>query len=60
MIGQNKWEGAITKTWKKNLKFEDLSYPVVSYMFKVSNKSTITRCEICSKLTMNTPERRHR
>ena len=28
------------------------------YMFKVSNRITRTRCEICSKLTIKTPERR--
>ena len=28
-------------------------------MFKVNNKNTKTRCEICSKLTIKTPERRH-
>ena len=28
-------------------------------MFKVNNKNTRTSCEICSKLTMKTPERRH-
>ena len=27
-------------------------------MFEVSNRSTKTRCEICSKLTIKTPERR--
>ena len=27
-------------------------------MFKVSNRNSITRCEICSKLTIKTPERR--
>ena len=27
-------------------------------MFKVNNKNTRTRCEICSKLTIKTPERR--
>ena len=27
-------------------------------MFKVSNRNTRTRFEICSKLTINTPERR--
>ena len=26
-------------------------------MFKVNNRNTITRCEICSKLTIKTPER---
>ena len=33
--------------------------PVGNYMFKVDNRNTRTRCEICSKLTMKTQERRH-
>ena len=32
--------------------------PPVIYLRKVSNRNTKTRCEICSKLTINTPERR--
>ena len=28
-------------------------------MFKVNNRNDRTRCEICSKLTIKTPERRH-
>ena len=28
-------------------------------MFKVNNKISRTRCEICPKLTIKTPERRH-
>ena len=28
-------------------------------MFKVNNRNTRTRCEICSKLTIKTPERRY-
>ena len=28
------------------------------YMFKVNNRNTRTRCEICLKLTIKTPERR--
>ena len=32
--------------------------PAGNYLFKVDNKSTRTRCEICSKLTIKTPERR--
>ena len=28
-------------------------------MFKVNDRNTRTRCEICSKLTIKTPERRH-
>ena len=34
-------------------------YPAGNYMFKVNNRSTRTRCEICSKLIIKTPERRH-
>ena len=29
-----------------------------NYMFKVKNRNTRTGCEICSKLTIKTPERR--
>ena len=28
-------------------------------MFKVNNRNTRTMCEICSKLTIKTPEQRH-
>ena len=30
--------------------------PTGNYISKVNNKSTRTRCEICSKLTIKTPE----
>ena len=30
--------------------------PVGNYTFKVNNRNTRTRCEICSKLTIKTPE----
>ena len=30
--------------------------PASNYMFKVNNKDTRTRCEICSKLTIKTPK----
>ena len=33
--------------------------PVDKYMFKVSNRNTRKRCEIYSKLTVMTSERRH-
>ena len=36
-----------------------LHFPAGNYMFKVNNRNTRTRCEICSKLTIKTPERRH-
>ena len=32
--------------------------PAGNYMFKVNNRNTRTRCEICSKLAIKTPERR--
>ena len=33
--------------------------PAGNYLLKFNNKNTRTRCEICSKLTIKTPERRH-
>ena len=33
--------------------------PDGNYMFKVNNKNIRTRCEICSKLTIKAPKRRH-
>ena len=33
--------------------------PASNYMFKVNNRNTRTRCEICSKLTLKKVERRH-
>ena len=32
--------------------------PAGNYVFKVDNRNTRTRCEICSKLTIKTPEQR--
>ena len=32
---------------------------VGNYMLKINNRNTRKRCEICSKLTIKTPERRH-
>ena len=37
---------------------KDIVYPAGIYLLKVNNRNTRTRCEICSKLTINTPERR--
>ena len=34
-------------------------YATGIYQSKVNNRNTRTRCEICSKLTIKTPERRH-
>ena len=33
--------------------------PVGIHLIKVNNRNTRTRCEICSKLTIKTPERHH-
>ena len=33
-------------------------FPAGNYMFKANSKNTRTRFEICSKLTIKTPERR--
>ena len=30
-------------------------FPAGNYMFKVNNRNTRTRCEICSKLTIKIP-----
>ena len=43
--------------YRKRLK--NTSIPGGIYLLKVSNRNTTTRCEICSKLTIKTPERRH-
>ena len=39
--------------------FSQYTIPAGIYLLKVNNRNTRTRCEICSKLTINTPERRH-
>ena len=36
---------------------ETCHIPAVNYMFKVNNKNTRTKCEICSKLTIDTSRR---
>ena len=35
------------------------NYPAGIYLLKVYNRNTQTRCEVCSKLTIKIPERRH-
>ena len=36
-----------------------ITFPVGNYMLKVNNRNTRERCEICSKLTIKTPEGSH-
>ena len=44
---------------RRSLTFNNFNtFQVGINMFKVKNKNTGTRCEICSKLTIKTPERR--
>ena len=49
------------KTTNKNLvsASQSLLNTAGNYMFKVNNRNTRTRCEICSKLTLKIPEQRH-
>ena len=44
--------------WKHELG-DQSSSQVGCYLFKVNNGNTRTMCEICSKLSIKTPERRH-
>ena len=46
---------AILSKWTITTK----AFPAGNYMFKVNNRNTRTRCEICSKLRIKTPERCH-
>ena len=43
---------------KPQIRYEGAQSAVGIYMFKVNNRNTRTRCEICSKLKIKTPERR--
>ena len=59
IVDWGKWE----KTWRFWCSSEwffmwFLLYPASIYLFKVNNRNTRTMCEICSKLTIKTPERR--
>ena len=51
-----KVKGPVKNKQKYNKAMQE--YPAGIYLFKVNNRNTRTRCEICSKLTINTPERR--
>ena len=37
--------------------FSQSTIPAGNYIFRVNNRNTRVRCEICSKLTIKTPER---
>ena len=44
--------------YQSNFATLQLVNPAGIYLFKVNNRNTRTRCEICSKLTIKTAERR--
>ena len=49
----------ISHSWSQEVHSVPLNTnPAGNYMFKVNNRSTRTRCEIWSKLTIKTPEQR--
>ena len=50
-----------TSSNEKYLRIEsgrDLFYSFGNYMFKVNDRNTTEKCEICSRLTIETPEQR--
>ena len=47
------------KCFYKNKQVRSQFLPNI-YLFKVNNRNTRKRCEICLKLTIEIPERRHR
>ena len=65
--------GLIQNSLSKSLTFDDIysaekmflsgtlvrRYPAVIYLARVNKSNTRTRCEICSKLTVKTPEQRN-
>ena len=53
-------KGLILKNFVRISDFKEIwSFPDGIYLLKVNNRNTRTRCEICSKLRIKTPERRH-
>ena len=47
------------KANKKRTSENFINIPANIYLFKVNNRNTRKSCEICLKLTIKTPERRH-
>ena len=43
----------------KLLTQSEATIPIGDWMFKVNNRNTRARCDICSMLIIKTPERRH-
>ena len=59
MHPQTPWYSHVALFIQPYTVFIQYIYPVGIYMFKVNNRNTRSKCEICSKLTMKTPERGH-
>ena len=55
------WQVTLKKKsfWWKEIIFGNGNNPHNIYIFKVNNRSTRKKCEICSKFAIKTPERRH-
>ena len=53
--------GGVSEVWVVRISNNCLvgNNPANIYLFKVNNRNTINRCEICSKLAIKTPERGH-
>ena len=49
---------SLAKLTYNNAYDANVSQPSRHLLVKVNNRNTRVRCEICSKLTINTPERR--
>ena len=57
LLGYQKFDlVALCIVWQKSM---ILVISGCNNMFKVNNRNTRTRCEICSELTIKTPKRRH-
>ena len=53
------WRFKMVRTFGNDSCTLILFYPTGNYMFTVNNRNAKTRCGICSKLTIKTPERRN-
>ena len=53
------WRFKMVRTFGNDSSTLILFYPTGNYMFTVNNRNAKTRCRICSKLTIKTPERRN-
>ena len=54
------WPGELLHNSDKYARATPTNITAGNYMFKVKNRNTRTRCEMCSKFTIKTPERRLR